>query len=330
MTNPDWNRYELILALDLYFSLGYGQMDSKNSEVKVLSHVLTLMNKQNGFERNENSVALKLNNFKRIDPQFTGKGMKGGGKLEKVVWNEFSINKSRLQKVALGIKTGIIKNAVSTRKQAFRSWLEKTGKPDGTNYEERTIQVYTNQVDRGILNEFAIEVSEPPGLYGITDIAQLEEIGKKLSEKSDSKRRRDLRSAFHKFLKFAIEEQEWNGSESLLDEVESLTEGGKKVYISQRAERDIRLKNKAIAIHGTTCKACGFNFGKTYGEWGTSFIEVHHLIPLGGKDSKERETNPEKDMVVLCSNCHRMIHRKKNIVLTLDELKQKLIYLHLK
>lgn len=324
MTNPDWNRKELILALDLYFNLSYGQMDAKNQDIKILSHLLTLMNQSGGYERSVNSVALKLNNFKRIDPQFKGKGMKGGAKLEEVVWKEFSTDKSRLKETASNLKKRILKNAVSSRKDAFKLWLEQTGKLDGSDYEKRTIQVYTNQVDRGILNEFGIEVTEPGGLYGMTDLARLKQIGEKLSENSTSKRRRDLCSAFQNFVKFVADEQEINGTTSLPDEVESRTEGGKKVFISQRAERDIRLKNKAIALFGTACKACGFDFGKTYGEWGAGFIEVHHLIPLGGKDSKERETNPAKDMVVLCSNCHRMAHRKKAMVLTLEELRKKI------
>lgn len=324
MTNPDWNRDELILALDLFFDLSYGQMDAKNQDIKILSHLLTLMNQGNGYERSVNSVALKLNNFKRIDPNFKGKGMKGGAKLEEVVWQEFSNNKLSLKETASRLRKGILQNNVSKRKAAFRLWLEQTGKPDGSAYEKRTIQVYTNQIDRGILNEFGVKVSEPEGLYGITDVTRLKEIGQILNESSDTKRRRDLRSAYQNFVKFVTDEQEINDGIPLPDEAESRTEGGKKVYISQRAERDIRLKNDAIDLFGTVCKACGFDFGKTYGEWGEGFIEVHHLIPLGGKDSKVRKTNPAKDMVVLCSNCHRMVHRKKTMVLTLEELKRKI------
>ena len=66
--------------------------------------------------------------------------------------------------------------------------------------------------------------------------------------------------------------------------------------------------------------ACGFNYEDFYGDYGKDYIEVHHIKPLS-QNSEEVEINPEKDLIVLCANCHRMIHRKRNNVLTLDELK---------
>lgn len=65
--------------------------------------------------------------------------------------------------------------------------------------------------------------------------------------------------------------------------------------------------------------ACGFNFERIYGLLGKGFIEVHHVIPLADMDKVE--TNPKKDLIVLCSNCHRMVHRKHGVCLSLGELK---------
>lgn len=104
-------------------------------------------------------------------------------------------------------------------------------------------------------------------------------------------------------------------------EIEMKTEGGKKVVISVKAERSAYLRKKAIEFHGTTCKVCGFNFQEKYGEWGKDFIEVHHSIPLA--ENGERETDVKKDLTVVCSNCHRMIHRKRGFALTIEELKKK-------
>ena len=97
-------------------------------------------------------------------------------------------------------------------------------------------------------------------------------------------------------------------------------EGGKKDYYVTRYERKPKLRKKAIEIHGTKCMACGFDFESFYGEQGKNYIEVHHVVPLSTVD-EQVEVNPEKDMIVVCSNCHRMIHRRRNAVLTLDELK---------
>lgn len=55
------------------------------------------------------------------------------------------------------------------------------------------------------------------------------------------------------------------------------------------------------------CEACGFVFEDMYGEIAKDFIEAHHIIPLA-ELQKEQITKAE-DIVLLCSNCHRMIHR---------------------
>ncbi|WP_198514336.1 HNH endonuclease [Algoriphagus formosus] len=55
------------------------------------------------------------------------------------------------------------------------------------------------------------------------------------------------------------------------------------------------------------CEACGFDFYKVYGDLGKNFIEGHHIEPLS-KRTKNKNTNPE-DIALLCSNCHRMVHR---------------------
>ncbi|QNF31064.1 HNH endonuclease [Metabacillus sp. KUDC1714] len=97
-------------------------------------------------------------------------------------------------------------------------------------------------------------------------------------------------------------------------------EGAVKEYFGKRYERSIENRRKAIELHGFSCVVCDFNFEETYGERGKDFIEVHHVKPLSTIKG-EVEVNPVTDLVPVCSNCHRMIHRKKDQVLTIDELK---------
>ena len=97
------------------------------------------------------------------------------------------------------------------------------------------------------------------------------------------------------------------------------TEGRKQVFISRGRERDRILRESALDIHGYNCMACGFNYEERYGEIGKGFIEVHHVVPLAS--SGETDTNPKTDLVVLCANCHRMVHRKKGVCLSIQELK---------
>jgi len=91
-------------------------------------------------------------------------------------------------------------------------------------------------------------------------------------------------------------------------------------YNSKRYERDPGNRRRAIAIHGTTCFGCGFNFGRTYGELGDGFIEIHHILPLSFA-GEAIIVDPKNDLVPLCPNCHRMIHRRRDQVLRLDDLR---------
>jgi len=105
-----------------------------------------------------------------------------------------------------------------------------------------------------------------------------------------------------------------------IDLEEERFEGKKKSRHSNYYERLHRNREDAIRIHGLKCIACEFDFEKKYGERGAGFIEVHHLKPLGEQDYAIL-INPKDDLTVVCSNCHRMIHRRKDQVLTIDELK---------
>ena len=96
---------------------------------------------------------------------------------------------------------------------------------------------------------------------------------------------------------------------------------GVKKYYGKRYERDPKNRKKAIELHGTTCAVCGFDFEKVYGERGKGFIEVHHTEPLGSL-SEEKIINPQTDLVPVCSNCHRIIHRRKDHVLSISEVKK--------
>lgn len=49
-----WTKEEMIVVLNLYFKLPYGQMDHRNTSVKELASLMG---------RTANSVAMRLNNF---------------------------------------------------------------------------------------------------------------------------------------------------------------------------------------------------------------------------------------------------------------------------
>jgi 5-methylcytosine-specific restriction protein A len=95
--------------------------------------------------------------------------------------------------------------------------------------------------------------------------------------------------------------------------MEAAVEAGleaQKVRWHKRAERNPRLARDAKRVHGTTCMVCGFNFRETYGEIGEGFIEAHHLTPFSELQGRPTRLDPAVDFVVVCPNCHRMLHRE--------------------
>jgi 5-methylcytosine-specific restriction protein A len=97
-------------------------------------------------------------------------------------------------------------------------------------------------------------------------------------------------------------------------------EGRHSHVLTSRYERDPRARAAAVKLHGTTCVACGFSFEVFYGDHGAGFIQVHHIRSIASYGGTV-EVDPTKDMTVLCSNCHSMIHRSPNNPLTVQQLK---------
>lgn len=113
--NPAWSREELILALDLYLKHRDALLGPHAPEVIALSEFLcavgrTLGRVQGSTYRNPNSVAMKLQNFKRFDAQYLDVGLVGlqrGNKDEEAVWNEFSCAAGRLFDVVVAIQNTV-------------------------------------------------------------------------------------------------------------------------------------------------------------------------------------------------------------------------------
>lgn len=82
-------------------------------------------------------------------------------------------------------------------------------------------------------------------------------------------------------------------------------------------ERDRKLiekkKKRVLAKQGVlVCEICSFDFGKRYGEHGRDFIEAHHVKPVSTLIKGEKTSLD--DLALVCSNCHRMLHRGKSLL----------------
>ena len=87
------------------------------------------------------------------------------------------------------------------------------------------------------------------------------------------------------------------------------TEGETKLKYHRKKERSAKLvKAFKESLTDYSCSICDFSFEDTYGDLGEKYIEAHHIIPISSLKKKTRISI--KDFAPVCSNCHRMLHRK--------------------
>jgi len=96
------------------------------------------------------------------------------------------------------------------------------------------------------------------------------------------------------------------------DDIE-VQEGGPKLVAHFRRERSVRLRAAKVKEvldrrREIRCEACNFSFQVQYPDIGAEFCEVHHRKGLAASGNTVTRL---KELAVLCSNCHRMIHRTK-------------------
>lgn len=90
--------------------------------------------------------------------------------------------------------------------------------------------------------------------------------------------------------------------------------------IRERNAKLVEVKKKSIlsSTGKLACEVCGFDFKQQYGQIGESFCEVHHRLAL----SRTWKTQTRlSDLAILCSNCHRIIHRTSPMV-SVEKFKQ--------
>jgi hypothetical protein len=81
-----WTRDELLLALNVYHKLTFGQLHARQPVIVAVAEKL---------QRGANSVAMKLSNFASLDPALKLRGIKGltgASALDRSVWDEFHEN----------------------------------------------------------------------------------------------------------------------------------------------------------------------------------------------------------------------------------------------
>ncbi len=105
-------------------------------------------------------------------------------------------------------------------------------------------------------------------------------------------------------------------------------EGDEKLFIHKVKERNYSFMKKCKELYAQKdkylhCEICNFSFYERYGEIGLNFIEGHHIYPIA--ELTEETKMKSTDIIMICSNCHKMIHRQYPC-LTQDNLRE--IILH--
>lgn len=87
-----------------------------------------------------------------------------------------------------------------------------------------------------------------------------------------------------------------------------------RAHLARERDRTIVIAKISAVLRDKkvlACECCSFDFQRTYGNLGQGFCEVHHLYPIG--ERTENEVTRLEDLAIVCSNCHRMLHRKTGL-----------------
>jgi hypothetical protein len=105
-------------------------------------------------------------------------------------------------------------------------------------------------------------------------------------------------------------------------DVYSRCENRRVVMAHLARDRSQFLAEQCKARDGFRCRVCSMRFRDTYGEVGKGFAEAHHLVPLGRL--KGTTKTRIDDLVTVCANCHRMLHRMRGETGDVSELQKSL------
>jgi hypothetical protein len=132
-----WTREELILAMNLYCKLPFGQLRHGNAEVIRLAGAMG---------RTPSSVSMKLCNFASFDPALQARGVRGltgASRADKAVWDEFHADWEAMGAASEAMARGegpLLSEATPARE------IKLPVKPfDGATETERTVRVRLGQ-----------------------------------------------------------------------------------------------------------------------------------------------------------------------------------------
>lgn len=134
-----WSRDELIVVCNLYFSLPFGQMHSRNPAVVAMARAL---------DRTPGSVAMKLVNFASLDPAHQSRGISGltgVSRADREIWQEFQGNWAALASESEERLTKLLPVRARRPEKQSRALLPITPAPGRPTEATATVRVRTAQ-----------------------------------------------------------------------------------------------------------------------------------------------------------------------------------------
>lgn len=151
-----------------------------------------------------------------------------------------------------------------------------------------------------------------------------ENIGIVLYLLNNNFRTEDIENSFN----IILSGKKQNKKIQIFDENIDINEGTNKIVVSKVYDRSNKLREFAVknyTVDGRIkCESCCFDFEEFYGHIGKGFIEIHHQKPVfmfEGEDLTRKLKDAIFNVVPICPNCHRMIHKNRKNPLTITQIK---------
>jgi putative restriction endonuclease len=134
-----WTKDELLLAINLYSKLTFGQMSQGNSSIVDLARIIG---------RTPSSITYKLVNFASLDPRLKQKGMVNASKLDKEVWQEYMNN---WDEVFMESEILLAKKKNTTVEKLYNINLDEYKQEDGREVERKVKIRLDQSIFRGVV-----------------------------------------------------------------------------------------------------------------------------------------------------------------------------------
>ena len=134
-----WSRNELIIAMNLYCKLPFGQLDQKT---------LIIIEVAQRLERTPSSLAMKLVNLASLDPvlQVRGiQGLRGASKADREIWQEFNTNWEQLGEESEACLQELFETSIQEESQTSAKRQASKLQPTGSTEVEVTVKARLKQ-----------------------------------------------------------------------------------------------------------------------------------------------------------------------------------------